>query len=84
MNHILEKFAREYIITNIALLPEGHQKRFKQLYGRTAGLKSGVRSMEETLETPIEDIIDTMPTEKLDWAMIQIENSLKKLGALEK
>lgn len=53
----------------LAQLPEGWQKRFKQMY---AG---------DDLDKPIDAVVDDMPEEKLDWAMQQIENSLGKLAA---
>jgi hypothetical protein len=36
---------------------------------------------EEEIEAClIEQLVNTMPTEKLDWALSQVENSLKKLN----
>jgi hypothetical protein len=79
MNHILENYARQYIKDMISFLPHGYQEKFKLMYGRTTGLKSGTRSVEDTKSLPLETIIDDMSSDKLDWAMIQIENSYKKL-----
>lgn len=32
------------------------------------------------LDADINDVVDSMPDDKLDWAMQQVEESLKKLG----
>jgi hypothetical protein len=32
----------------------------------------------ENLDADINDVIDMIPEDKLDWAMQQVENSLKK------
>ena len=71
MNHILEETAREYLRTNLVKMPEGWQFVFRMMYGR----KNGKRSVEDTVAMDINEV----PREKLDWAMQQSENSLKKL-----
>lgn len=76
MNHILQKVAREYLKENIQKLPEDWQHTFKLMYARN----NGRRSVEEASLIPINDAIDRMPEESLDWAMIQVENSLIKLA----
>ena len=52
-------------------MPEGWQFVFRMMYGR----KNGKRSVEDTVAMDINEV----PREKLDWAMQQAENSLKKL-----
>lgn len=75
MNKNLKNYAREELKTNLALLPDSWQEKFKLMYGRD----NGKRSVEDAKATPINDIVDFMPEEKLDWAMQQVTNSLNKL-----
>lgn len=75
MNANLEKFARQYVKTHLANMPIEWQIKFKLMYGR----KNGKRSVEDTLEVSIDETVDKMESEKLDWAMTQIDNSILKL-----
>jgi len=86
MNKALQKFARDQLKDGLARLPEGHQRIFKLMYGRGnhENLTSQIpnmRSVEDAEKMSISDVVDEMPAEKLDWAMQQVENSLKKLNA---
>jgi len=67
MNKILQNYARSYLKENLKLLSEGHQHRFKQMYSHN------------NIELPIEDVVDQMDTDKLDWAMQQVQTSLNKI-----
>ena len=67
MNSQLVTYAREKIKEGLSKLSEGHQAVFKRLYSH------------ENLELPIDKIVDNMPEGKLDWALTQVQNSLKKL-----
>lgn len=67
MNSQLVTYAREKIKEGLSELPEGHQAVFKRLYSH------------ENLKLPIDKIVDNLPEGKLDWALTQIQNSLKKL-----
>lgn len=69
MNKQLEDFAREQLKTELAKLPKNWQHLFKQMYSH------------ENLDLPIGEVIDEMPASKLDWAMHQVENSIKKREA---
>ena len=69
MNKQLQDFARKNIIEGLQKLPEGWVGRFRQMYG----------NQEDTTE----DVVKKMPANKLDWAMLQVDNSLKKLTAQE-
>lgn len=78
MNEILDKFARATLKTELARLPEEWQGRFKVMYG--CFVEEGKKGMIEEIKLiPINDIVDKMPSEKLDWAMTQVQNSLNKL-----
>ena len=66
MNEKLQKYARQQIIEGLNTLPKSHQRLFKLMYSH------------ENLYAPIEDVVNNMDEIKLDWAMTQVENSLKK------
>ena len=68
MNNQLQAFARKTLKEGLAQLPEGWQRRFKQMYAFG------------NLDTDIKAVVDNMPNDKLDWAMQQVENSLAKLN----
>jgi hypothetical protein len=69
MNESLQRFARDTILNGLRQLPEGHQMVFKRMYSH------------KNLELSIEDVVEKMDESKLDWAMQQVDNSLKKLAA---
>jgi hypothetical protein len=66
MNNQLKDFARQQLKDGLAQLPEGWQTMFKRMYANG------------NLEMPINDVVDKMPDEKLDWAMQQVQKSLEK------
>ena len=70
MNKELSKYAREEIKKGLVLLPDTWQTLFKRMYGQGKG-------------QDINEVIDTMPEDKLDWAMTQIKNSIKKIEELK-
>lgn len=74
MNEQLQQFARRTLKEGLAQLPPSWQNMFKLMYRR----QNGTRSVELTQQIPLEEIIDNMPYDKLDWAMTQVSNSLKK------
>ena len=76
MNDTLKTYARSQILNGLQKLPDSWQERFKLMYGRNGGK----RSVEDTKAMTIEEVVQEMPDEKLDWALSQIENSLKKLN----
>lgn len=67
MNIILENYARLFLHRNIAQLNNDHHHIFKKMYS------------PNNLDVDIDELIDKMDIKKLDWAMIQIKNSLDKL-----
>lgn len=66
MNETLKNFAREELKKGLSKLPESWQLRFKQMYS------------PKNLNADINDVVDNMPEDKLDWAMQQVERSLEK------
>lgn len=69
MNKTIAKFARDQIKAKLALCTEQQQHVFKQMYSH----KDLARSIDEA--------VDAMPDDKLDWALTQIEKTLEKVAA---
>ena len=67
MNHSLESFAREQIKQGLQLLPVGWQTTLKRCYSHN------------NLEMDVNEVVDKMPADKLDWALSQVENSIRKM-----
>ena len=67
MNDQLQTFARQQLKEGISELPEGHHRIFKRMYSH------------KNLDKPINDVIDDMPEDKLDWAMQQVQRSIDKI-----
>jgi len=57
MNKQLQNFARQQLKDGLKQLPEVWQLKFKQIYSRN------------NLELPIDEVVNRMPEDKLDWAM---------------
>lgn len=66
MNNQIQDFARQKIKDGLAQLPENWQTMFKRMYSH------------ENLDADINDVVDNVPEDKLDWAMQQVEKSLAK------
>jgi hypothetical protein len=66
MNEQLQNYAREEIKKGLVLLPESWQHTFKRMYSF------------DNLTKNINDVVDDMPQDKLDWAMQQVKSSLRK------
>jgi hypothetical protein len=67
MNDALQKFARDTLKAELALLNHRHHTTFKLMYSH------------RNLDKPINDVVDDLPEEQLDWAMQQVHATLKKL-----
>ena len=76
MNKQLQDFARAELKTGLAELPEENHRTFKLMYARD----NGKRSVENAVSMPINDVVDLMPPEQLDWAMQQVKASLDKMS----
>lgn len=68
MNEKLQKFAREELKDGLNQLPEKWQNMFKRIYSHN------------DLDKNINDVVDALPCDKIDNAMVQVENSLDKLS----
>lgn len=66
MNNQIQEFARNTIKDGLAKCTDGQQRLFKCMYANG------------NLGLSINDIVDQMQEDKLDWAMQQVENTLKK------
>ena len=66
MNEALQTYARQQLIDGLNQCTDGQVKLFKRMYAF------------KHLDWSIEDIVAAMPEEKLDWAMQQVERTLKK------
>ena len=76
MNSVLQKFARDWLKENVSALPKDHHDVFKQMYGRRWKGDDVATALSKT----IDNVVDEMPHEKLDWAMQQVLNSQSKLN----
>lgn len=66
MNNQLQNFARNNLKEGLAKLPESNQMLFKRMYSH------------DDLTRDINEVVDLIPEDKLDWAMQQVENTLIK------
>jgi hypothetical protein len=62
----IEHFRREELKTLICQCTEPQQHLFKQMYSH------------RNLDLPIDQVVDQMPSEKIDWAIQQCERTLAK------
>ena len=67
MNTMLQEFARKELKEGLAKLPESHHMIFKRMYSHL------------DLSKDINAVVDTMPEDKLDWAMQQVQRSIDKI-----
>lgn len=72
MNKQLREFAKEQLKRGLIQLPESNIHKFKQMYSY------------RNIDADIADVVEAMDDDKLDWAMIQVQNSLDKLSNKEK
>jgi len=66
MNNQMQEFARQTLKDGLAQLPENNQLNFKRMYS------------SQNLNADINNIVDAMKEDKLDWAMQQVEKTLAK------
>ena len=71
MNEEAKNFYKKEILTGLLSLPKNWQTTFKRMYSHG------------NLSKSIEDTINDMPEDKLDWALTQVTNSIKKLAKAE-
>lgn len=69
MNEKMMAFARNELEEGLAQLPDSWSTMFKRMYS------------PDNLGANMTDVIDSVPADKLDWAMQQVQRSLDKLSA---
>lgn len=67
MNKELQDYARSQLKDGLSKLPKSNQHLFKRMYSH------------KDLEKSIDQVVDDMPEEKLDWAMQQVQRSVDKI-----
>jgi hypothetical protein len=70
MNHINRDFSRQWLKGNLVACTAPQQHFFKRMYAKG------------NYDLSIEEVVDNMEDEKLDWAMEQVENTLRKAGKM--
>lgn len=66
MNNELQAFARNELKMGLSKLPEKNLTVFKRMYANC------------NLKMDINNIVDSIPEEKLDWAMQQVQRTLNQ------
>ena len=66
MNNQIQDFDRQTLKDGLAQLPENNHMLFKRMYSF------------KNLKADINDVVDAIPEDKLDWAMQQVQNTLDK------
>jgi hypothetical protein len=64
MNKTLQDYARNELKNGLAMLPDSQQLFFKRMYSH------------KNLDANVNDVVDAMPAERLDWAMQQVQRGL--------
>jgi len=83
MNNKLLNFAKNELKIGLAQCTEDQQMIFKRMYAYEYKYDENNHSYipngnKPDLNKDINEVIDKMPEDKLDWAMQQIENTLAK------
>ena len=82
MNDALQQYARDTLKDGLSQLPAGWQNLFKRMYGgKPTRRGEDSLTLAEIEARPIDEVVDEMPAEKLDWAMQQVERSIAKLAS---
>ena len=68
MHKKIINYAKEEIKSGLEKLTDKHRLFFKRLYSHG------------NLDKPVNDIVNELPSDKLSWALTQVENSNKKLS----
>jgi len=65
-NETIKKIAKDLLKELLAKCTEGQQLLFKKMYSHG------------NLDLPINDVVDQMDDDKIDWAMSQVERTVEK------
>ena len=74
MNKQLEEYARKTLKDGLSKLTQANHRVFKMMYARD----NGHRSVEDAEAMDINEVVDKIPIENLDWAMQQVQRTLNK------
>ena len=66
MNQYLQDYAGQFIKDGLAGLTDSNRLLFKRMYSH------------KDLDAAVDDVVDSMPADKLDWAMLQVDRTVKK------
>ena len=77
MNSQLQEFARQTLKDGLAQCSEGQQKLFKRMYSYDWTKPSPFKDKADLLKD-INEVVDNLPAEKLDWAMQQVSATIEK------
>lgn len=77
MNAILQKFARDWLKSKLKECSPAQTHIFKRMYVIRNGHGAKIE-IDAANSATIEEVVDKMPSEKLDWAMQQIERTIEK------
>lgn len=72
----IDKFRRDALKGLLDQLQLGHHTNFKLMYARD----NGKRSVEDALKMDIRDVVDQMPADKIDHAILQCELTIKRMN----
>lgn len=81
MNDQLKQFARQTLKDGLAQCTEKQQAVFRLMYSEPTDPRDRNPEVVARIKAAdIEDVVDNMPAEKLDWAMDQMQTTLNKAG----
>lgn len=66
VNKTIDDFSRQQILAGLKKLPDKAQNIFKRMYSH------------ENLNRTLVDVVRSMPSERLSWALTQVENTIGK------
>lgn len=79
MNDALKAFAKQTLKDGLARCTEEQQMVFKLMYAEpTDSWKRTPEATARIKAADVEDVVDRMPDEKLDWAMEQVAATPKE------
>lgn len=78
MNTQLQEFARKTLKEGLAQCSPEQQMIFKRMYVQRKRWDGAEAEIALAKAAEINDVVDKMPEERLDWAMQQVESTLIK------
>lgn len=78
MNAQLQEFARKTLKEGLAQCTPAQQDLFKRMYVYRSPRGGAAEEIANAKNTSVNEVVDKMPEGKLDWAMQQVEATLKK------